>query len=151
MIVSVLFFALQGQMAAEDLRFNVQLATSARGELELIDRLKALRTATEKLPENWKSSVFKDSSGADKFLTKQGLIQEIENMEMLAADRWAVIVENTALIDVGDAKLDSRGKEMRAKITQLPDLHLDLNQKLDAFNKRMKDGILLSLTKDLVR
>ena len=146
MILSaILFLGIQAQLQADDLKYQTALATSARGELDLIERLKALRVATEKLPETWKSSSFKASNGENKVHTKQGLLDEIATMELSAAERWAIIVENTATVDTPITKVDARASLMRKKIQDLPALHLELNQRLDAFNKRLKDGILLNL------
>lgn len=146
MILSaILFLGLQGDLYADEVKFQTSLATSARGELNLIDRLRALRTATEKLPSTWKSSSFKTAEGENKVLTKQGLLDEIQAMEYTAAERWAIILENTATVDVNVGKLETRALAMRKKIEDLPNLHLELNTKLDAFNKRLKDGILLNL------
>lgn len=152
LLTGLTFLALQltTQLEADDLKFHVQLATSARGELALVERLKNLRNVTEKLPENWRSEAKRDGSiDGDKVLTKTALLKEIEGMELTAAERWALIVENTALIDISKSKLDTRATAMRKQIEELPRLHLDLNSKLDAFNKRMKDGILFNLANRL--
>ncbi len=148
-ISALLFFGLQGQLGNEDAKFQANLAISARGELEIVERLKSLRTAAEKLPAAWKASSFKSADGAPKVLTKQGLIDEISQMELTAAERWALIVENTATIDSPTVKLDARSSEMRRQAQVLPDLHLALNQQIDNFNKSFKEGIMLNLANRL--
>jgi len=145
LITAILLLGLQADPYADELRFQGSLATSARGELNLVERFRALRVATEKLPDTWKSSSFKASAGETKVLTKQGLLDEIQSMELTAAERWAIILENTATVDSAAAKLDARSLAMRKKVENLPSLHLDINTKLDSFNMRLKDGILLNL------
>lgn len=149
MILSLFMLAgLQSQFDAEDAKFNLNLATAAREELQLIDRLKNLRIVAEKLPDAWKASV-KAGAEASKALTKQALLQEIHEMELSAAERWALIVENTANLDVPSAKLDSHGLAMRKRLAEVSDLHLNLNQRLDAVNLSLKDGILLNMASRL--
>lgn len=145
MLSMILMLGLQAQLQADDLKYQNVLATSARGELELVDRMRSLRVATEKLPDTWKSSGFTAQNGETKVLTKQGLLDEISAMEYAAADRWAILLENAATVDTEVRKIDTRSAAMRKKIEDLPALHFELNQRLDAFNKRLKDGILLNL------
>lgn len=146
MIISaLLFFGLQGQMGNEDARFQAALAVSARGELEIVERLKSLRTAAEKLPANWKASSFKSGNGEMRSLTKQSLLDEISQMELTAAERWALIVENTATIDSPTSNLNARSAEMRRQAQALPQMHLAINQDIDAFNRSFKDGIMMNL------
>ena len=82
-------------------------------------------------------------------LTKSYLLNEIENMELLAAERWALIVENTATIDVPHDQSDSKSQAFRKQLPDLSKSQLELNQKLDAFNTKLKDGILLNLASSL--
>lgn len=140
---ALVFLSLQGQVQIEDIQFQTNLASIARSELSIVTRLKNLRTATEKLPETWKASGIKGQE--DKVLTKSYLLSEIENMELLAAERWAVIVENTATVDVSHDRSDAKTLGFRKQLPDLAKVQLELNLKLDAFNMKLKDGILLNL------
>lgn len=127
--------------------FGTLLAVSSRGELSIIERLKNLREATNKLPDNWRS-VMKWSGG--NVMTKDYLLREIESMELSAAERWSILVENSARLDVDQTKLTKADLYARRRLDQLPVLHLKINQKLDEFNSRLKDGILNNMAAKLL-
>lgn len=124
------------------------LASASREELSLIERLRTFRIAVERLPEAWAASGIK-SLPQGAVITKQGLLREIEGMELAAAERWNVILENSALVDRAIDPQNVRGGQMQKMLTELPKVHQDMNQRLDMFNMQMKDGILNRLTSNL--
>jgi len=142
-LVTALVLGLHGQVEIEDIKYHTSLANVARSELNIVTRLKNLRAATEKLPDSWKASGIKGQE--DRVLTKPYLLSEIENMELLAAERWALIVENTATIDVAHQRSDSKTQGFRKQLSEVAKNQLELNVKLDAFNTKLKDGILINL------
>jgi len=146
-LTTLMVLGLSGQVQIEDIKYQTNLAGIARAELNIVTRLKNLRAATEKLPETWKASGIRGQE--DRMLTKPYLLTEIENMELLAAERWALIVENTATIDVPHDQSDSKSHAFRKQLPDLSKAQLELNQKLDAFNTKLKDGILLNLASSL--
>jgi hypothetical protein len=147
MLASVLLsLLLPAQISSAEVKeFSSVLALSARGELHLVERMGHLRKAAEKLPANWKAT----SIDKQRTMTKQDFLNEIAALETLAAERWAIIVENTALIDFKAERLDARQAAMRQELQRLPNLHLELNQNLDQLNQRLKEGIMVNLTSRL--
>lgn len=124
------------------------LAVASREELTLIERLRTFRIAVERLPDSWSASGIK-SLPQGAVITKSGLLREIEGMELVAAERWNVILENSALVDKPLDSQNIRANQMRKLLNDLPRVHAELNQKLDMFNVQMKDGILNKLTSNL--
>ena len=115
------------------------VASASREELHLIGRIKALRLATEKLPQNWKSSNLKDA------LTKDILLHEIEAEESRSAERWNILTGHVALIY---KKNESNARLMKVKksLDEWPQLYSEINRRLDDYNIKVKSGILENLT-----
>lgn len=124
------------------------VAAASREELSLIERLRTFRIAVEKLPDSWSASGIK-SLPQGAIITKQGLMREVEGMELAAAERWNVILENSALVDRANDSQNLRAAQVKRMLNDLPRIHQDLNSKLDQFNLQMKDGILNRLTSNL--
>lgn len=134
MVSMSLFVSDLGEVEAKA-HFRSVVVKAARGELAIVDRLQNLRRATQKLPTTWKASG----------VTKEALLQEIETMELSAADRWALIMENTARLDLDTARMSRFDADLKRQLESLPQQHLELNSKIDAFNARIKDGIILNM------
>ncbi|MDB5036645.1 MAG: hypothetical protein JWQ35_173 [Bacteriovoracaceae bacterium] len=146
MISFIIAFAVNVS-ATDDLNANevnalkASLSETARTELNLVDRIRALRTSVEKLPDDFKASGLK-SQAEGTFLTKQALLTEVENMELTAADRWSVLLSNTAYLDRTN---DSRAFEARRELISIPKAQSDLERRIDEVNLKMRDGELLNL------
>jgi hypothetical protein len=128
----------------DQISLTTTVASVSREELRLIGRMQSLRIITEKLPENWKAAGIK-SMPQGSVLTKQVLLREMEDEELKAAERWNIILENTALLDKATDASDLRAAKFRKSLEDLPRIHQELNQKLDQFNLKLKDGILQNL------
>lgn len=125
--------------------FEAQLSQLARDELAIVNRLQKLRDATEKLPEDWKSSEKVDG----EILHKQALLFQIQEMELSAASRWNLLLQNLASLSRPEADLSATEKAWRVQLRQLPGLHRAINKKLDRFNAQLKEGILLNLARQI--
>ncbi len=121
-----------------------QLIAMAKDEMAIVERLAFLRQATEKLPETWKSEV---SALYQQTLTKQQLLSQISEMELSAADRWSLLLNNLAQARTAETKLTASAREWRASLQQLPALHRQINDKLNEFNERLKAGILMNIAR----
>jgi hypothetical protein len=121
-----------------------QLISMARDEMAIVERLSFLRQATEKLPVTWKSEV---SAQYKETLTKDQLLSQISDMELSAADRWSLLLNNLAQVRTPEAKLSASAREWRLSLQQLPSLHAQINDKLNEFNERLKAGILMNLAR----
>lgn len=125
-----------------------KLATISRDELMFIERLRTFRIAVEKLPESWSASGLK-SLPKGAVITKAGLVREIEKMELQAAERWNILLENTALIDKNADVQDVRATQVRKLLESIPKVHEQQNDVLNQYNTQMKDGILNRLASSL--
>ena len=141
-LVTACFMGLMTNVAEP--QFQVQLASAARSEIQIIERLRSLRKATEKLPENWKATGVKGMPQGSS-ITKADLLKEVEQMEFTAAERWSVIVENAARADVSKEKLSKSDIKARRDLEALTKSHFEINQKLDQFNSNLKNGIIMNL------
>jgi hypothetical protein len=121
--------------------FEVRLSQITRDELSIIDRLGNLRLATEKLPDDWQSTMKVDGD----FLYKRGLLYEINEMEFQAAARWEVLLRNLATLKKQSGQLTTLEFRDREKLAELLVQHQNINSKLDRFNAQLKEGILLNL------
>jgi len=110
-------------------------------------------------PENWQATGVK--SAHEGILTKPMLLTEIENMELMAAERWTIILENTARITGSKEvkRLSLQGKasseemlanHFRNQLAKIPKIHSDIHQRLDEYNAKLKDGILMNLASKLI-
>lgn len=127
--------------ALEATTYEFKLSQITRDELSIVERISKLRQATEKLPDDWKSSMKVEGD----FLYKQGLIYEINEMEFQAAARWEVLLKNLATLKKGSAQLTAFEAKDREKLSDLLAQHQKINSKLDRFNAQLKEGILLNL------
>jgi hypothetical protein len=147
-VILAVSLGLVNEVSVEQASHFHALASASREELGLIERLRTFRIAVEKLPETWSASGIK-SLPQGAVITKPGLLREIEGMELSAAERWNVIIENSALLDRPLDGQNVRANQMRKLLNDLPRVHQDVNQRLDMFNTQMKDGILNKLTSNL--
>lgn len=127
--------------ALEATTYEFKLSQITRDELSIVERIAKLRQATEKLPDDWKSSMKVDGD----FLYKQGLIYEINEMEFQAAARWEVLLRNLAGLKKAADQLTGLEAKDREKLSDLLTQHQKINSKLDRFNAQLKEGILLNL------
>lgn len=114
------------------------VASASREEIHLIGRIKALRLATEKLPTNWKSSNLKDA------LTKDILLNEIAAEEARSVERWNILSSHTSLI-FKKQESDPSILKIKKSLDAWPKLHSEINNRLDIYNLKLKDGILQNL------
>ncbi len=126
--------------------FETQLVNLARDEMAIVERLAFLRQATEKLSDSWQAEI---TENYKETLTKQQLLNQITEMELSAADRWSLLLNNLAQLHTPEASLTASAKEWRLSLAQLPGLHRQINDKLNEFNERLKAGILLNLAKKI--
>lgn len=147
-IVMAYTLGLVTDFSVEQVSYLHSVASASRDELTLIERLRTFRIAVEKLPEAWTASGIK-SLPQGVTISKPSLLREIESMELQAAERWNVILENSALIDGPLDSQNPRASQVRKLLTDLPRIHQEMNTRLDRFNMQMKDGILNRLTSNL--
>jgi len=117
--------------------YVASLSLAARVELNLVDKLKILRGSIERLPEKWKTS-----SNGQKEISKQDLVSELESMELSSAERWSIILSNTAYLD---RVSESKAFDARKLLSEMPKLQADLEKRIDELNFKLKDGVLLNL------
>ncbi len=116
------------------------LAQASRDEIQIVDRLQKLRMAVEKLPKNWKAKNVK-TLPTGTVLTKPVLLREVEGLEVLAAERWSVLVQSAAFLD----KAERPNAYPRKALRELHQSHFEMHKKLDAFNTKLKNGILVNM------
>lgn len=159
MMISVLFLgsilAAKSAVAEVPQTANEQywvrvVSQASRTELSLVDRLKSLRKAVEKFPENWQVSGLK-SLGNGGTVTRAMLLADIESMELAAADRWSILIENTATLDLKPEATTTRVKGLRSDLDQVRVAHLQIHQKLDELSKRISDATLLMMANQFVQ
>ncbi len=159
MITTILSISATILVQVTPIPFGVAVSDAAKNELHIVERLKSLRSATERLPENWQATGVK--SAHEGILTKPMLLTEIENMELMAAERWTIILENTARITGSKEvkRLSLQGKasseemlanHFRNQLAKIPKIHSDIHQRLDEYNAKLKDGILMNLASKLI-
>lgn len=122
------------------------LVSLSRDEMAIVERIAFLRQATEKLPESWQSET---ATNFKQSMTKAQLLSQINDMELSAADRWSLLLNNMADMKTPEDQLSASAKEWRASLQQLPALHRQINDKLNEFNERLKAGILLKLARKI--
>lgn len=121
--------------------YRANLSASARQELELVERVRSLRASVEKLPDTWKGSRL-GAQPDGGVLTKQSLLHEIENMEFSAAERWSVILNNTAYLDrITDPKAFAARKEL----LDVPKAQFELRKRIEEVNSKLRDETLSNL------
>jgi len=118
----------------------------SRDEMAIVERIAFLRQATERLPDSWQSET---TANYKQTLTKAQLLAQITEMELSAADRWSLLLNNLAEMKTPEDQLSVSAKEWRASLQQLPALHRQINEKLNEFNERLKAGILLNLARKI--
>jgi len=122
------------------------LVSLSRDEMAIVERIAFLRQATEKLPESWQSET---ATNFKQSMTKAQLLSQINDMELSAADRWSLLLNNMADMKTPEDQLSASAKEWRASLQQLPALHRQINDKLNEFNEGLKAGILLKLARKI--
>lgn len=133
-------FALSLTLAAEAQEKNPVLSASSvsRDELALVNKLKDLRGLVEKLPQGWRAASLKPGV----HLTKENLISEIEQLELEAAERWHILLQNLAYLD---RPLDPEATAVRHLLAEIPPAHALAQRKMDEMSFKIKDGVLLNL------
>lgn len=126
--------------AADSAATSRSLSFAAREELRLVDKMRNLRTSIEELPEAFKAPGFKNQA----FIGKQDLLKIVENMELESADRWNIILRNTAQLDQNGDSAD------RLALTQLAKVHTELEQKIDEVNLKLRDSLVMNLASQMV-
>jgi|GEM_PF-4706845 len=122
---------------------SLHLSHLAKDEMAIVARMESLRTATLHLSDDWKSN----QTGS--IMTKPQLLKELTKMEMTAAERWTILLQNLANINAQDIKPHSEMSTWREELKKLPELQQAVNKKLDQFNSSLKDGILLNLARQI--
>lgn len=117
--------------------FRSNLSATTREELGIVEKIKSLRTAIEKLPSDWKASGIETQA-----ITKESLIAEIEDLELSAAARWSVLLTNTAYLD---RVADPKAFAARRELSSMNKLQADVSKQIEQVNFKMKDGVLLNL------
>ncbi len=121
--------------------YQSNLSIAAREELRLVEKVRTLRSQVEKLPDNFKSSPlsFQPSGAA---LNKLLLLHEVESLELQAAERWSVILNNTAYLD---RVSDPNAFEARKELAKLPKSQGNLDKQVEEINLKIKDAFVLNL------
>lgn len=133
-------------LADED--FEIRLSRLAKDEMSIVDRLRSLREATEKLPKDW-TYTQTTKNGGDKLYTRDQLIAQLEKMELTAAERWSLLLYNLANQHKEPSELSDEQRSWREALRKLDKLHFKINQQLDQYNAKLKDGILLNLARQV--
>lgn len=133
-----------GQTFESMAAFEVGLSAMARDEMQIVSRLRSLREATEKLPETW---VAQPTSRYPQELSKQDLLEQLGQMELSAAERWTLLLNNLAFLKTRTQELPPRARAWREALANLPGLQRQINFKLDEYNSRLKGGILMNLAR----
>lgn len=126
---------------------EVQLAGLAKDEMAIVARLQSLRKATERLPADWKTE--RGNSEDKKVYTRNNLLGHLDRLELMAAERWSLLIQNLATMKTPTSQLTEEDLLWRKDLERLPNLHMRINRQLDQFNAILKDGILLNLAKSL--
>jgi hypothetical protein len=140
-LIIALSFQATADMPDPEAIYRANLSASAREELQLVEKVKALRATIESLPDNWKGARA-NAQGDGGLLTKQALLAEVESMELSAAERWNVIVSNTAFLD---RISEPRAFEARKELLNLPKAQVDLRKRIEELNSKFKDEVLVNL------
>lgn len=138
-----LIFALSLTMSSEVLAnpeeaYRISLSVTAREEMNLVEKMRNLRSLVEKLPGGWKASGIKSPVA----VTKESLLTEVEQMELTAADRWTILLNNTAHLDQIS---DPSAFEARRALQNIPKAQAELSRQIEEVNFKIKDGVLLNL------
>lgn len=126
--------------------FEVQLSMMARDEMRIVSRLRSLREATERLSETW---VAKATTRYPEELSRSDLLKILDQMELSAAERWTLLLNNLAYLKTPSSELNPTARAWRKALDNLPGLQRQINIKLDEFNSRLKGGILMNLAKKI--
>jgi len=137
-------FMTQDLGASEFQERSIRLSQLAQEEVSLIARLQSLRKATEGLPSDWRAPSFNDPKVE---IDRDDLMKELTRMEFSAAGRWNVIVNNLA--QLRETEETSEVRHWRQQLVTLEEHHQAMNRRLDAYNSRLKDGILMNLAQQI--
>jgi hypothetical protein len=117
--------------------YRANLSSATREELALVDKVRALRSSVEKLPEGWKASGLMAET-----TSKEALLAEIEGLEFSAAERWSILLNNTAFLD---RVSDPKAFEARRELSNVPKLQGEVVSQIERINFKLRDGVLLNL------
>ncbi|TVQ81075.1 MAG: hypothetical protein EA369_00785 [Bradymonadales bacterium] len=124
----------------------IRLSHLAKDEIAIVARLQSMRRATEELPASWRAPAF-DGSGEE--IDREALIAEITELEISAAERWNIILNNLARLEEKRAKPTAATKHWREGLESLALRHKAMNKKLDHYHSRLQEGILMNLAKQI--
>lgn len=124
----------------------VSLSQSAHEEVAIIGRIQSLREATEKLPADWAAAAFEDPT---KQINRQDLLSNITEMEIAAAERWNILVNNLSILRLKEGEFDQRAKYWAAEFKRLESAQKRINQQIDQYNSKLKEAILMNLAEKI--
>lgn len=129
----------QGEESSE-----LSLSQSAKDEIQVITRISQLREATSRLPQAWTHEV-QLQDNKTKIIKKADLLKFLQEVELRSAKRWDVLIRNLATLKTPVSRLSEEEILIRQDAQKLPEIHKQLNKKLDLYNATIKDGILMNL------
>lgn len=132
-----------GSSSTED-GSELSLSQSAKDEIQVITRISQLREATSRLPQAWTHEV-QLQDNKTKTIGKADLLNFLQEVELRSAKRWDVLIRNLATLKTPVSRLSEEEILLRQDAQKLPEIHKQLNKKLDLYNATIKDGILMNL------
>lgn len=124
----------------------MSLSQSAHEEVAIIGRIQSLREATEKLPEDWTAVSFEDPQ---KEINRKDLLANISEMEIAAAERWNILVNNLSILRLKEAEFDQAARFWAAEFKRLNAAQKEINKQIDQYNSKLKEAILMNLAEKI--